>query len=63
MLFIAFIPQMIYWHLVTGLWYTYSYGYAPSGPERFLYLSNPKIFEVLAGPVSGLYTYAPVFLL
>ena len=58
-----FIPQMIYWHMVIGKWYIYAYGYAQSGPERFLYLSNPKIFEVIGGKVSGIYTYAPVLIL
>jgi glycosyltransferase involved in cell wall biosynthesis len=62
-IFIVFIPQMMYWHMIIGQWFIYAYGYAPSGPERFLYLSNPKIFEVLAGPVSGIYTYAPVLIL
>ncbi len=60
---VVFIPQMIYWHMIIGKWFIYAYGYAPSGPEKFLYLTNPKIGEVLAGPVSGIYTYAPVLLL
>lgn len=58
-----FIPQMIYWHMIIGKWYIYAYGYAQTGPERFLYLSNPKIFEVIGGKVSGIYTYAPVLIL
>lgn len=62
-LFIAFIPQMIYWHMVTGKWFIYAYGYAPAGPEKFLYLTKPKVFEVVFGPISGIYTYAPVLLL
>lgn len=62
-IFITFMPQMIYWHMVTGKWFIYAYGYAPAGPEKFLYLTKPKVIEVLFGPISGIYTYAPVLLL
>lgn len=62
-LLIIFIPQMAYWHLIIGKWYIYAYGYAPQGPEKFLYLLNPKILAVLAGRDSGMYTYAPILLL
>jgi glycosyltransferase involved in cell wall biosynthesis len=61
-IFIVFIPQMVYWHLVTGKWFIYAYGYAPAGPEKFLYLAKPKVIEVLFGSISGIYTYAPVLL-
>jgi len=62
-IFVAFIPQLVYWHLITGKWYIYAYGYNKLADETFRYWNNPKIGEVLAGPVSGLLTYTPVMLL
>jgi glycosyltransferase involved in cell wall biosynthesis len=60
---LAYIPQFIYWHMIIGKWYIYAYGYSPNGPEKFLYLTNPKIYKVLFGPISSLYPYAPILLL
>ena len=61
--FIVFLPQMTYWHLTTGKWFTYSYSYASTGPEGFDYWKNPQIFKVLFGVVSGWYIYSPVMIL
>ncbi len=58
----AFIPQIVYWHLVTGHWLINSYGYQQKG-DAFLYLLEPRIFKVLFGNVSGIFTYAPILLL
>jgi glycosyltransferase involved in cell wall biosynthesis len=61
-IFIVFIPQFIYWHLVTGKWYIYAYGYNKLADEAFIYWNQPKFMEVLAGPVSGWLTYTPVLI-
>ncbi len=59
---LAFLPQMIYWHLTTGDWFVYSYKYSVGGNETFIYWNSPKIFKVLFGVVSGWYIYTPVML-
>ncbi len=61
-IFVVFIPQFIYWHLVTGKWYIYAYGYNKLAHETFLYWNKPKIGEVLAGPVSGWLVYSPIMI-
>ncbi len=61
-LFVAFIPQFIYWHLVTGKWYIYAYGYKSLAEASFIYWNRPMILSVLAGPVSGWLVYSPVMI-
>ncbi len=61
-IFIVFIPQMLYWHAVTGYYFTYSYKYAAAGgTERFIYWNKPKIGYVLFGVESGWLVYSPMF--
>ena len=61
--FVVFIPQMVYWHLVTGKWIVYSYQYSVTENESFIYWNSPKIGKVLFGKVSGWLIYSPVMLL
>jgi hypothetical protein len=56
--FIVFIPQMAYWHLVTGKWFVYSYQ-----SEGFSNALSPRIFTVLFGARNGWYLYTPLMLL
>jgi hypothetical protein len=53
--FIVAIPQMLYWHTVTGSFITYSYQ-----DYGFPYLLNPKIGIVLFGKYNGWLTYTPL---
>ncbi len=50
-----FMPQLLYWHSITGHWLMYSYE-----NESFIYWNNPKILEVLFAPKNGFFTYAPI---
>lgn len=52
---IVFIPQMLYWHTVTGSFIVYSYQ-----DFGFPYLLNPKIGIVLFGAQNGWLTYTPL---
>lgn len=61
-IFVAFIPQFVYWHLITGKWYIYAYGYKDMSEASFIYWKNPQIGKVLAGPVSGWLVYSPVMI-
>ena len=66
MAFIAvliFIPQMYYWYNTVGKLLVYSYNYSVTANETFIYWKNPKIFQVLGGPVSGWLVYSPVMVL
>lgn len=56
--FLIFIPQLLYWHSITGHWLMYSYE-----NEGFIYWKNPKILQVLFAPKNGFFTYAPIMLL
>ena len=56
-LFVIFLPQLIYWKYLTGHWLFYSYG-----DEGFVNWSHPKIAEVLFSPVNGLFTHTPLAL-
>ena len=51
---VLFIPQMIYWHEMTGQWLYYSYT-----EEKFTYWYEPKITSVLFDPQNGLFLYSP----
>jgi hypothetical protein len=52
---IVAIPQMLYWHTVTGKFITYSYQ-----DYGFPYLLNPKIGIVLIGKYNGWLFYTPL---
>lgn len=56
-LFILFLPQMIYWKYLSGHWFHFSYR-----DEGFDNVRDPKIMEVLFSPVNGLFIYAPILL-
>ena len=51
------VPQMIYWHYVTGEWIYYSYQ-----DEGFPYWKSPHLGTVLFGARGGWYIYTPVML-
>ena len=55
---VVFIPQMAYWHKVTGKWIMYSYQ-----QEGFSNALTPRIGTVLFGPRNGWYLYTPLMLL
>lgn len=61
MVFIVFIPQVLYWHAVAGKYFVYAYIYSANGEERFIYWKSPKIAEVLFSVESGWLIYSPVF--
>lgn len=56
--FLVFVPQMLYWHLVTGEYFTYSYQ-----DEGFTNILSPHISTVLIGPKNGLFLYTPLMFL
>jgi hypothetical protein len=56
-LIVIFIPQMIYWHYVTGDWIIYSYQ-----DEGFSFWKNPQLLTVLFGQRGGWYMYTPLML-
>lgn len=55
--FLFFIPQMLYWHEMTGSWLRYSYE-----GEGFIYWNKPKIAAVLFDVQNGLLLYSPIVL-
>jgi hypothetical protein len=54
--FLAFIPQMVYWHHYTGQWFYYSYRH-----ENFLW-SKPAILQILFSFRKGLFIYTPMMI-
>ncbi len=54
-LFVVFLPQMIYWKYVSGHFLHYSYG-----KEGFVNWRNPVILPVWFSPFNGLFAYNPV---
>lgn len=54
------IPQLAYWHAVTGHWFIFPYGYKG---EHFDHLADPRIGEVLWGLRNGWLLYSPVMVL
>ena len=54
-LFILFLPQMIYWKYLSGSWLHFSYR-----DEGFTNWRNPEITAVLFSPLNGLFTYTPL---
>ncbi len=57
--FIFFVPQLLYWHLTTGHFYTNPYN-QPGSHEGFFYLANPKIFEILFSVMGGWISFIPI---
>lgn len=53
--FVVFIPQMLYWHAVTGKYFLYSYQ-----EEGFINILSPHISTVLIGPRNGWFVYTPL---
>jgi hypothetical protein len=53
---LPWIPQLLYWKMVTGEWLYYSYG-----DERFFF-SHPYVFETLFSFRKGLFIYTPLML-
>lgn len=62
-IFVVFIPQMLYWHSVVGKYFVYAYHYSHGGSENFIYWDNPKIGYVLFGVQNGWLVYSPLFFL
>jgi hypothetical protein len=56
--FIAWLPQLAYWHYLSGNWLIYSYQ-----GEGFTRWKDPKIFSVLFHPQNGFFLFAPLMLL
>jgi len=56
--FVIFIPQMLYWHAVTGKWVVYSYT-----ESRFSNWKHPQVGTVLIGARNGWFIYTPLMLI
>jgi hypothetical protein len=54
------LPQLAYWHAVTGHWFIFPYGYKG---EHFDHLSDPRIADVLWGVRNGWLVHSPVMIL
>lgn len=52
---VAFLPQIYYWHYMTGSYFVYSYG-----EEGFIYWNNPKLSSVLFSIKNGWLFYTPL---
>ncbi|MCB0519243.1 MAG: hypothetical protein H6577_15830 [Lewinellaceae bacterium] len=57
LLCLVWLPQLYYWHYLTGDWFYYSYTH-----EGFHRWKKPQIFYVLAGPLNGWLTFNPAML-
>ena len=55
--FIVALPQLLYWHYITGKWFIFSYR-----GEGFHFL-HPQIFNILFSTDRGFFFWAPVLLL
>jgi len=55
--FVVFIPQMLYWHHITGKYIFYSY--VGGG---FSYWKSPQIFTVFLNPRNGWFIYTPIMI-
>jgi hypothetical protein len=53
----VFIPQLVYWHHISGSWIYYSYG-----NEHFIFWQSPKIIEVLFSVQNGWLLYSPIMI-
>jgi hypothetical protein len=56
-LFVVFMPQLIYWKYLSGNWLHFSYH-----GEGFTNWHHPMVAGVLFSPVNGLFTYTPLAL-
>lgn len=56
--FIVWIPQLMYWHYLSGHWFIYSYE-----DEGFKFWKNPQMLHVLFDPTDGFFIFAPLMLL
>ena len=56
-LFLVFLPQLIYWKYLTGNYIFYSYG-----NEGFTNWNHPRILEVWFSTLNGLFLYNPLVL-
>ncbi|NLX27741.1 MAG: hypothetical protein GXY59_02090 [Bacteroidales bacterium] len=54
---LMWLPQMVYWHFVTGKWIVWSYQ-----SEGFPFWKNPRLLTVLFGKRGGWFTYTPLML-
>ncbi|MRR21838.1 glycosyltransferase family 2 protein [bacterium] len=57
MIIVIWLPQMLYWHGMTGQWLYFSYG----SDERFFF-SDPAILKGLFSWRKGLFIYTPLLL-
>lgn len=55
--FLVFLPQMLYWHHLSGQWFYYSYG-----KEGFFW-THPQLVETLIGYRKGWLLYTPLMIL
>ncbi len=55
--FLVALPQLIYWHYLTGNFIYYSYD-----NERFTHLLDPDLLKTLFAPGNGLFPYSPILL-
>ncbi len=58
MIFILYLPQMFYWHYVSGSYIHYSYE-----NEVFSNLGRPMMIPIWFSPLNGLFLYNPMVLL
>jgi hypothetical protein len=54
---IPMIPQAIYWKIITGNWFFYSY------PGEKFFFDNPKLFDFLFSYRKGWFVYTPMMIL
>lgn len=57
-LFLVFLPQLIYWKYSRGSFFVYSYG-----NEGFTNWKNPRLLEVWFSTLNGLFLYSPLVLI
>ena len=57
-LFLLFLPQLIYWKYLSGNWLHFSYG-----DEGFTNWRHPMVAEVLFSPLNGLFSFTPLVFL
>jgi hypothetical protein len=55
---LALVPQLLYWHEVTGDYLVFSYGIVGQGFNW----SSPALFKVLFSPQNGWLVYSPIML-
>lgn len=54
---LAWLPQMAYYHYLTGSWFAQSYD-----QESFTNLTNPRFPELWFSTLNGLFTYVPLLI-